>query len=227
MLTGVSLVAGAALAHSLLVRGPGDTLLLCVPAVTLAAAGEYVLINRLKLLHHHMSPQLARVPLSVAIGWYTILYGMVTMAEGLLLRLGLGAGALLWGLPLATSVIALSFDLLIDCFGLDLGWWEWQVNGSYAADILGPNGNRGIPLANFILWAMLCIGTALPYALLSACTAGAADGSGHPWAGRGAALLLLPHYLLGVGWSLYRRKLRYLLYSLPFAVVLILSLVGR
>jgi len=42
-----------------------------------------------------------------------------------------------------------SLDLLLDSAGLDLELWQWSGDGSYAAEVEGPNGKRGVPLLNF------------------------------------------------------------------------------
>jgi len=51
--------------------------------------------------------------------------------------------------------------------------------------------------------------------------------AGSTGAGRVAALLLLSYYLPAAAWALKQHKLRYLIYSAPFAVALWAALKGR
>ena len=218
---------GLSLAHSLYTRGPRNTLIFLVLGVGMSAVGEHVVVNVLKLVRHHTGPQLKGLPLSMIFGWYNFIYATYALLESWWIRQGLEEGTLLWVLPLSTMVIATSFDLLIDCFGLDAGLWEWHSDSVYAAEITGPNGRRGVPLANFILWLVLGSGISLFYLLLARATGpGAFSGgaAGSETALTTAILLLVPYYVLGAGWALFRRRFRYLLYSSPFALALVVAL---
>jgi hypothetical protein len=48
-----------------------------------------------------------------------------------------------------------SLDLVIDCFDLDQGLWEWKLDGPYAAEIGVANGRNGIPHLNIFGWIFL------------------------------------------------------------------------
>ena len=43
----------------------------------------------------------------------------------------------------------------MDCYGLDQGLWEWNLDGPYATEIEGANGRKGIPLLSFFGWVVL------------------------------------------------------------------------
>jgi hypothetical protein len=121
-------------------------------------------------------------------------------------------------------------DLVTDVALLDQGFWEWNVDGSYAPEVTGPNGKRGIPLANYAGWLILTSLVTLGY-LLAPGTLPA--GHAEPEAarqvktGRQAALLLLPTYLGAVAWELWRGRWRYILYSALFPLILLKALLAR
>jgi hypothetical protein len=227
-LVGASLAAaGLTLSHSLHARGARDSLVFFGLTAGLAIVGEHVYVNVLKLLRHHARPELVPgVPLAIVLaGWYPVLYATYAALESILVQRGLGASTLWWALPLATMMAVTSLDLLVDCFGLDTGFWEWRDGGPYASEILGPNGKGGIPLLNFVLWLIVSGAVSFLYLLLSGGPS-PQEVAGSVSAGRTAGLLLLPYYLLGLGWVLYRRRFRCLIYSAPFAAVLFLALRG-
>jgi len=215
------------LAHSLRARGVKRTLLFAGLGFGLPITFEYIGINLLKVVRHHTQPQFKGVPLFAALGWYNIGYATYAMLESVIVSPDQKNIKLL---PLGTALVATSFDLLADCYGLDQGLWEWNAAGLYAAEISGPNGIQGIPIGNFGGWLVLTGGVSWLYQRFS-------DGSelnpakpnaaGSLQAGRNAALLLLPSYLMSAGWALASGKFKYLLYSILFPLILFLALLGR
>jgi uncharacterized membrane protein len=217
--------------HSLRTRGLRRTLLFAALGNGLPILGELVAVHILRMLRHHVRPQVKGVPLAIALGWYNVGYGTLAIVNGIIYdsadphhsRESLA-------LAFATALAATSFDLLLDPFGLELGLWEWGEGGSYAPEIKGSNGKRGIPLLNFAGWITLSTSVILAYHRLR--TRGDADvsdsqnGRGSD-AERAAALLLLSYYLPAAVWALKRGRRKYLLYSAPFATTLCAALKGR
>ena len=225
-------VAGLSVAHSLRVRGLRRTLLFAALGSAVPVSGEHLAVNVLKLLHHHLRPQVEGIPLAIALAWYNIVYGTFATMESILNVTGSGEGNQSRALAPVTAAAANSLDLLLDPAGLDLGLWQWGGDALYAAEVEGANGKRGVPLLNFAGWIGLATGVVLAYQRLDpgAGATGAAHAevvAGSPEAGRGAALLLLSYYLPAVVWALKRRRHKYLLYSAPFAATLWAALKGR
>jgi uncharacterized membrane protein len=219
-------VAGLSLAHSLRTRGLRRTLLFAAPGTAIPILGELLAVKGLKLLRHHARPQAGGVPLAVALGWYNVGYGTLAVVESIVDADGPDDGAGSWTLALATALAATSLDLLLDPCGLDLGLWEWSRDGPYAAEVKGPNHNRGIPLLNYAGWIALITSVTLASRLLDP-KHNAADAPNAAAAGRGAALLLLSYYLPAAAWALKQRRPKYLVYSAPFALALWLALGAR
>jgi uncharacterized membrane protein len=212
-------VAGLSVAHSLRTRGLRRTLLFAVPGIVIPILGELLAVRGLKLLRHHARPQAGGVPLAVALGWYNVGYGTFAVMESIMDADGPDDGAKSWVLAPATALAATSLDLLLDPYGLDLGLWEWNCDGRYAAEVRGPNDKRGVPLLNYAGWIALVTSVALMCRRLDPehNTPNAAA------AGRGAALLLLSYYLPTAAWALEQRRPKYLIYSAPFALALWLA----
>jgi uncharacterized membrane protein len=214
--TGHSLVvAGLSVVHSLRARGLHRTLLFAALGNAIPVLGELLAVNLLKVLRHHVRPQVAGVPLAIVLGWHNITYGIFAVTESILDATGLREDKRNQALAPAAALAATNLDLLLDPCGLGLGLWEWSHDGSYATEVEGPNGKRGIPLLNYTGWISLTTGPARP---------GAAGGLEAGWS---AALLLLCYYLPVAAWATKRRRRRYLLYSAPFAVALWAGLKGR
>ena len=224
-----SVVATLNLFHSLRTRGLRRTLLFAALANGIPILGELLAIHVLKVIRHHIQPQISGVPLAIVLGWYNIGYGTLTIVNGAFndedeprVRKSLVA---------AVALVATSFDLLLDPFGLDLGLWEWGEGGPYASEVKGPNSKRGIPLLNFAGWIALTAGVTLAYQHLrtrgeATDAAGSQNGGGSD-AKRTAALLLLSYFLPAAVWALKRDRRKYLLYSVPFATMLWAALWGR
>lgn len=208
-------IGGGALAHSLWSRGPRRAALFAGVGLGLPALAEYTGVNRFHLVKHHTSPQVAGVPLAALTGWYTITYATYAVLEGILPRLGLRGKALRFALPAATALVATDLDVLLDVFGLANGFWEWRDGGPYAAEIVGPNGKRGIPYANYTGWLALVGTVTTAYQLLARRIAPTPPSPPSPPSAspRWAALLLGLYYVPAVGWALSQRSPRYLAYS--------------
>ena len=224
-----SVVATLNLFHSLRTRGLRRTLLFAALGNGIPILGELLAIHVLKVIRHHIQPQISGVPLAIALGWYNVGYGTLAIVNGAFndgdeprVRKSL--------IP-AVALVATSFDLLLDPFGMELGLWEWDEGGPYASEVKGPNSKRGIPLVNFAGWLTLTTGVTLAYQHLrtrgEATGAACSQNGGGSDAERTAALLLLSYYLPAAVWALKRGRRKYLLYSAPFATTLWATLWGR
>ena len=222
-------VTGLNVAHSLRVRGVRRTLLFAVLGIAIPVLGEHLAVNALKMLRHHVRPQVGGVPLAIALAWYNVGYGTLAVMESVLDGTDPHEGKRSRALAPAASLAATSLDLLLDPAGLDLNLWQWRGDGPYAAEVEGPNGKRGVPLLNFVGWIGLTTSVALAYQRLNPgavgpSRSGAASG---PEAGRRAALLLLSYYLPAAAWATKRRRCKYLLFSAPFLAALWVALKNR
>jgi Carotenoid biosynthesis protein len=226
------LSAGLIAGQSVRTRGVRRTALFVALGLGLPALAEAYAVTLRRDLRHHMQPQLKGVPLNAILGWYTITYAVFSLLESIGIRHGLDRHVQRWVLPPSTAAVATSLDLILDCVGLDLGLWEWSQGGPYAPEVSGPNGQHGIPVANFVGWLALTGSVTGCYLLLEPRL-----GEGPPprgtagrrlaTAGRTAVLVLLPYYLAGAGWALGRRRPRYLLYSALCPLVLADALTAR
>ena len=219
------IVAALSVVHSLRTRGLRRTLLFAAFGNAIPILGELVAVHVLKVLRHHVRPQVRGVPLAIALGWYNVGYGTLAMVKGTVNEAA-DSHTSTENLALAPAVAlaATSFDLLLDPFGLDLGLWEWSEDSAYASEVKGPNGKRGVPLLNFAGWIALTSSFTLAYQRLeTGCDAAEAAGpgdAGGSGAGRDAVLLLLSYYLPAAVWALKRGRRKYVLYSAPFAMAL-------
>ncbi len=213
--------------HSLRVRGLRRTLLFMALGVGIPAASEYLVINHVRVLRHRVGLLIKGVPLHIALGWFNTIYEIFAVLESLLETHELTPATRRWALAGSAALTATSFDLLMDYAGLAQGMWEWNVDGRYAADVVGANGRRGVPSGNFVGWFVGSGAVVLLYLLLSGDEAGQSGGTGRFRSGRQAALLLAPYYLSGVVWAMLQRKWRYVGYSLLFPLVLALALVRQ
>lgn len=232
---------GLTLAHSLWARGRRRTVVFAALGMGLPLASEFAATNMVRVVRHRTRPQVCGVPLA-AVAWYNIGYAAHAVVEDLLIRAGMSTRARRWLAPTGTAALATSLDLLFDCFGLDMGLWEWRDGGPYAREIVGPNGKAGIPLTNFAGWVALTGGVSLGYELLAEASGKRRRGSKLPahvsvgtevpaicqrddlakngserkiqiTVGRTAALLLAPYYLAAAAWAIAQRKPKYLAYS--------------
>ena len=226
------IVAALSVIHSLRTRGLRRTLLFAALGNAIPILGELLIVRVLKMLRHHVRPQVKGVPFAIALGWYNVGYGTLAIVNGIIYD---GADPHQdrdsLALAPATALAATNLDLLLDPLGLELGLWEWSEDGPYASEVKGPNGKRGVPLLNFAGWLALTTGVTLAYQRLQI-TGNVADvpdpeDSGGPGTERAAALLLLSYYLPAALWALNQRRLKYLFYSAPFATTLCAALKGR
>jgi uncharacterized membrane protein len=215
-------VAGLNVAHSLRTRGLRRTLLFATLGIAIPVLGEHLAVNTLKMLRHHVRPQVGGVPLAIALAWYNVGYGTFAVMESVLDASSPHEGKRSRALVPAASLAATSLDLLLDPAGLDLNLWQWRDNGACAAEVEGPNGKRGVPLLNFVGWIGLTTSVALAYQCLNPGVVGPSrpGAASSPEAGRRAALLLLFYYLPAAAWAAKRRRRKYLLYSVPFSAAL-------
>ena len=224
------IVATLSVVHSLRTRGLRSTLLFATSGIPIPILGELVAVNVLKVLRHHARPQVGGVPLAIALGWHNVGYGTLVVIESIAHATDPHEAQRSRALAPAVALVATSFDLLLDPFGLDLGLWEWSDDSPYASEVEGPNKKRGVPLLNFAGWIALVTSVTLAYQRLEIgrSTAEAPDPrkAGYPGAGRDGALLLLSYYLPAAAWALKRRRPKYLIYSAPFALALWAALKG-
>jgi uncharacterized membrane protein len=212
-------------AASIRARGLYRTLLFILLGVGLPTLSEYHAINNMRLLRHHLQPQLKNVPLGISLAWYIAGYNTFTMLESLAAQYKLPKQSWPFLLPTATALTATSMDLVTDVALLDQGYWEWPEGGPYAPEVAGPNGKHGIPIDNYTGWLGLMGLVTFSYMLIA--------GDSRPAhiepvkVGRQAAFLLLPSYLGAIAWELQQRRWRYILYSLLFPLVLLNASLGR
>ena len=226
-----SIVAALSVIHSLRTWGLRRTLLFATLGNGISILGELLAVNVLKVLRHHVRPQVKGVPLAIALGWYNVGYGTLAMMKGTINNAVDSQGRKSLALAPATALAATNLDLLLDPFGLALGLWEWSEDGLYASEVEGPNGKRGVPLLNFAGWLALTSGVTLAYQRLqtggNVADAPDPENSCGPGTERAAALLLLSYYLPAAVWALKQERRKYLLYSAPFVTTLCAALKGR
>jgi uncharacterized membrane protein len=211
-----ALNAGLHVAASIRTRGLRRSALFFVLGTGLPAAGELLATGPLKLLRHRVRYRIAGVPLAILLGWYAVIHGSFVIARRVseCIRLGEDAEK---AVPALAALIGVGLDLILDPAGLDIGLWEWNVDGAYAGEEVGPNGHRGVPLVNYLGWISLVGSATYVYGPRVEDEA----------ENRLPALLLLPYYLAAVAWALKRRKLGYLLVSAVFPVALYAALENR
>src|ERR687889_94213 len=218
------IVAALSVIHSLRTRGLRRTLLYAALGNSIPILGELLTVHVLRMLHHHVQPQIRGVPLAIALGWYNVGYATLEMMNSTINNSADPQGRKSLALAPATALAATNLDLLLDPFGLELGLWEWSEDGQYASKVKGPNGKRGVPLLNFVGWLALTSGVTLAYQRLQrggniAELPDSEEGSGQG-SERAAAVLLLSYYLPAALWARKRGKRKYLLYSAPFATMM-------
>lgn len=195
--------------------GPLRATTLFALSVGTAAFGETLVTEPLGLLRHRTKPRVRGVPISILLLWYNVICGALTATDRTLVRLPLTESRRRRTLPLCTALVATNLDLIMDPFGLDAGLWEWRMDGAYAREVVGNNGNRGVPVLNYWGWLVVVMGVVRGYGRLS---------TEEKPGGRLPVVLLLPNYLASAAWAIRNRRPRYLLYSAPFALVTLLAL---
>jgi uncharacterized membrane protein len=209
-----ALSAGLHLVASIRARGLRRSALFFVLGAGLPAAGELLATGPLKLLRHRLRYRVAGVPLAILLGWYAVIHGSFVIAGRVSERLHRGEDTKRVTVSALAPLIGVGLDLILDPAGLDVGLWEWNVDGTYAGEVVGPNGHRGVPLVNYLGWMSLVGGVTYVYG----------PGGEDEAENRLPALLLLPYYLAAVAWALKRRKFGYLLVSAVFPVALYAAL---
>lgn len=179
-----------------------------------------------KILRHRMEPRIFGVPLGIPLLLFNVISGSFVATEPVLHRFPLDERSKKTLLAPATALVATSLDLVMDCYGLDEGLWEWNLDGPYAAEIEGPNGRSGIPLLNYFGWIFLAVVIVLLYQHLTRDGEAADDEQpvGQSGVERVSVVMLLPYYLVCAIWAIRKRKPKYLLYSVLFPAVLISAL---
>lgn len=194
--------------------------------IGLPALAEVWITSLDKLLRHRMEPQILGVPLAIPLLWFNVIFSSLTVTEAALSRLRLDEEDKRVLLAPATALTATSLDLVMDCFGLDRGLWEWNIDGPCATEIEGANGRRGIPLLNFFGWVFL-VGAIV---LIHQSFTRRVDAEENQEPGRRTSaerlslVALIPYYLVSVIWAIRKRELRYVLYSAIFPATLIAAL---
>ena len=179
-----------------------------------------------KILRHRMEPRIFGVPLGIPLLLFNVIFGSLAATEPVLARLRLDEAQRETLLAPTTALVATSLDLVMDCYGLDEGLWEWNLDGPYASEIEGPNGRNGIPLLNYFGWVFLAVVVVLLFQYVTSDEEVASDEQPRrqPGVERLSVVMLLPYYLVSVVWAIKKRKLRYLLYSAIFPTMLTAAL---
>ena len=110
--------------HSLRTQGLRRTLLFAALGYGIPILGELLAVHVLKVLRHHVRPQVKGVPLAIALGWYNVGYGTLAIVKGTINNAADPKGRKSLALASATALAATNLDLLLDPFGLELGLWE-------------------------------------------------------------------------------------------------------
>jgi uncharacterized membrane protein len=159
--------------HSVIVRGPGETLLLIAVTLLVAFVSEAFGVNfGLVFGDYHytevLGAKLLGVPVLAAVAW-----GPITYAGNHVVDLIVPTRAVLegnWIKSVSTrmwvsSVGALAitgWDMMIDPIAVSEGWWVWQDGGPYV-----PYVANGVPITNFAGWLGVSFLTSLAYRALA------------------------------------------------------------
>ena len=140
-----------ALVHAAVTWPTSATLALFGGGALVAFLAEAVVVN-LGWLEHHVGPKVVGVPVYLLFGWT----GTVYVAFRVALLLTGEAGVTAVG---TTAVLATTYDVLTDHWGVEDGHW------TYTDDLPGPR-HRGVPWWNFVGWLTisgLTVAVALPF----------------------------------------------------------------
>jgi putative membrane protein len=91
-----------------------------------------------------LGPQLFAVPVVIAFNWLLVILGSLSLARLILRRRLL--------IALATAVLAVGFDYLLEPTAIRLDYWTWQA--------------AGIPLQNYLAWFLIALVAALFFVYL-------------------------------------------------------------
>jgi Carotenoid biosynthesis protein len=192
----------------------------------LPALAEVWITSLDKIVGHRMKPRVLGVPLAIPLLWFNVIFSSAAATEPALAKLRLDERKKQDLFAPTTALVATSLDLIMDCFGLDQGLWEWNLDGPYAAEIEGANGRNGIPLLNFFGWIFLVATIVL---LCQSLTRTEDDQQPRRQSGfeRLPVLMLVPYYLVSAIWAIKKRRPRYLLYSMVLPASLVAALWNR
>lgn len=143
---------------SILVKGAGRTVLAFILTASIAFLAEGLGVHYGYVFgHYHYTDllgfQIWAVPIIVCLAWEPILYAAYGITDVLVparvKRSSPLAHKILTYLLLAAigGMATTAWDLMIDPFAVNRGWWVWEEGGSYMPFIGG-----GVPLSNFFGW---------------------------------------------------------------------------
>jgi uncharacterized membrane protein len=213
-------VSTLAFIHSIATRRARRSLLFAALGGGVGAVAEYLAVNVTEVVRHHSRPQVLGVPIAALLSWFAITYAAYASIERVLGPIQPGTGRRhQLAHSLATAAVATSLDLLLDPYGLEQGLWEWNIPGSYALDVVGPNTRRGVPWANFAAWLALTAAISRLYALIDSAEPTRKRRSPGDW----GPFLLLAYYAPAALWAIRNRRPRLLLYAAPIPLTLALG----
>lgn len=144
--------------NSTLAKGWGRTLAAFVITVLIAFVAEGLGVHYGYVFgHYHYSGilgvQVWAVPILVCLAWEPILYSAYCLTD-FLIPSGLKKSGSLFSRILPYLIMAAlggiattAWDLMIDPFAVDQGWWIWEEGGPYTPYIA-----TGVPISNFFGW---------------------------------------------------------------------------
>lgn len=91
-----------------------------------------------------LGPKLFAVPVVIAFNWLLVILGALGLAQLIFRRRLLAA--------LATAVLAVGFDYLLEPAAIRLDYWTWQA--------------AGIPLQNYLAWFLIALAAAVCFVYL-------------------------------------------------------------
>lgn len=144
--------------NSSLAKGWGRTLVAFVVTVLIAFVAEGLGVHYGYVFgHYHYSGilgyQVWAVPVIVCLAWEPILYSAYCMTDFLIpsdfKKPGSFLGRVFPYLVMAAfgAIATTAWDLMIDPFAVDQGWWIWEAGGPYT-----PYIETGVPISNFFGW---------------------------------------------------------------------------
>lgn len=92
-----------------------------------------------RFTHYAPGPYVGPIPIIVPIGWFIVIYIVIHLTNRVIQSKNIAYRIL------SDITLALAFDLVADPIGAWLGLWIWETPGPYF----------GVPLGNFVLWAMV------------------------------------------------------------------------
>ena len=144
--------------NSILAKGLGRTIVAFILTVFTAWLAEGLGVHYGYVFGHYhytalLGYQIWAVPILVCLAWEPILYGAYCITDFLLpsemRRSGSFVSRILPYLMMAVlgGIATTAWDLMIDPFAVDRGWWVWEEGGPYMKNIA-----NGVPISNFFGW---------------------------------------------------------------------------